>query len=142
MRWISALGALALSLLIAHDGAAGTLSCTRTARFNFAAGDGYQAVGTCTFSSSYATGGDVFGSAGTAYEAGGVLCGSGQQQPLFVHVEAEKAGRLVDYNHTTFKLQAYEPTQETGVNANRAGAEVTAATNLSTIAVRYLAICR
>ncbi len=86
---------------------AGNVSCTISTEG--IAGSLYIASGSCTMSSSYATGGDLFGSGNTLAQAGQALCGSFARVPQVVLVEAFKGGNLFEYDHTNRKIMAYRP---------------------------------
>jgi hypothetical protein len=95
---------LAALTSLAH---AGNVSCTISSEG--IAGNLYIASGSCTMSSSYATGGDLFGSGNTLAQAGQALCGSFARVPQVVLVEACKGGNLFEYDHTNRKIMAYRP---------------------------------
>lgn len=92
----------------------------------------YFAAGHITLSPGYATGGMKLTAANTLKDAGARLCGSPARVPVAVLVEAEKGGRLFDYDHTNRKIVAYS----TG------GTEVAALVNLSSTVLRFHATCK
>lgn len=144
MTRFARLGLFVAVLGLVGSAHAGIVTCTRSPVIDEGLTSVRLSAGSCTMSTSYATNGDTFSTNNTLADVGAVLCGSPQRNPVVVVTEGNKAGHLISYDHTARKLVAFFPTQQTGGAGNRAGIEVTAATNLSAagVTVRFLAFCQ
>jgi hypothetical protein len=86
---------------------AGVVSCTTLTQDMII--QTYLVTGTCTMSSSYATGGDTFTAANTLADVGAKLCGSFARKPVVVLLEAAKTGNLFEFDHVNRKIMAFRP---------------------------------
>lgn len=157
--WLIVASAVRARSSLAH---AGSVTGTRSQVDRLRTSD--LVSGTCTRSSSYATGGDRFGAASTVPEAGAARCDSAMRVPRVVRVEASKGGDLVDDDHTNRTRLARVPVTivagsatadanttlmsvgatvdvgGTGVAAQVVAGDATATTTRSSVAVRVLAL--
>ena len=156
-----------LLVLTAAPAMAGIVSCTRATN-GFAMPDAYLTTGTCTLSSSYAAGGETFGTNNTLNDVGSQLCGSGFRKPLTVLLGASVGGYLWTWDGTNNKIVGRVPVglaassivaganntivknaggtglevSGTGTAFQAPAVQITTATNVSSIAVPFIAFCQ